>query len=308
MASEHKAKRQKIVPCLWFDGKAEEASSFYHAVFPESRIGEISRYPDVGQDIHRQQAGSVMTVRFWLWGCEFLALNGGPDFRFNSSVSFFVLCDREEEVTRIWKELISGGNALMPLDRYEWSPKYGWLEDRYGVNWQIMLQEDIGDEARIIPLLFFTGGVAGKAREAIEHYLGIFERASITEILTYNEGEAEYRDRIKHARIVLEGQDLMLMDANMDLHDAPFNEALSLMVMCRDQAEIDHYWDRLSEGGDVGAQQCGWLKDKFGVSWQIVPEGMEEFLNSEDPARARKGFEAMLGMKKIDLQTFKNIV
>jgi predicted 3-demethylubiquinone-9 3-methyltransferase (glyoxalase superfamily) len=147
---------------LWFDTEAEEAASFYTSVFKNSRLGAVTRYPAVGQEVHGKPAGSVMTVEFELNGQPFIALNGGPGFRFNESVS--------------------------------------------------------------------------------------------------------------------------------------------LEVVCADQAEVDYYWEKLSAGGDPAAQQCGWLKDRFGLSWQVVPRGWEEVLNDPDPARVERAFAAMLQMQKIDIE------
>lgn len=152
---------QRITPCLWFDDQAEAAAAFYTAIFPHSRIVNVTRDGEAGQEIHGRPPGSVMVVAFELDGQQFTALNGGPAFT--------------------------------------------------------------------------------------------------------------------------------------------FNEAISLQVRCRDQAEVDHYWKRLSAGGDPQAQQCGWLKDRYGVSWQIVPDILLELLNSDDRGRADRVMRAMLGMKKIDI-------
>jgi len=154
--------RLKITPCLWFDHQAEEAASFYTAIFPGSCIVSTTRYTDAGFELHHKPAGSVMTVAFELDGQPFVALNGGPVFR--------------------------------------------------------------------------------------------------------------------------------------------FNEAVSLQIGCADQAEVDHYWEKLSAGGDPAAQQCGWLKDKFGVSWQVVPYLLTELLQQPDAARARRVTQAMLQMRKLDIE------
>jgi predicted 3-demethylubiquinone-9 3-methyltransferase (glyoxalase superfamily) len=150
---------QKISPCLWFDGRAEEAAKFYTAIFENSRILETSRYGEAGRDVHGQTPGTVMTVAFELEGQRFTALNGGPIFKFTEAVSF--------------------------------------------------------------------------------------------------------------------------------------------QINCETQKEVDHYWDRLSEGGDPGAQQCGWLKDRFGLSWQVVPTALIRMIADPDPARSQRVMTAMLEMKKI---------
>lgn len=152
---------QKITPCLWFDHQAEEAANFYTSLFPNSRIGTVTRYGEAGREHHGKTPGTVMTVAFELDGQPFTALNGGPVFQ--------------------------------------------------------------------------------------------------------------------------------------------FNEAISFQIPCRTQEEIDHYWEKLSEGGDPQAQQCGWLKDKYGVSWQVFPSVLPEMLGNGDPQQARRAMEAMLRMKKIDI-------
>jgi predicted 3-demethylubiquinone-9 3-methyltransferase (glyoxalase superfamily) len=156
---------QRIIPCLWFDDRAEEAAAFYVSVFERSRIGRISRYGEEGHDVHGRQAGTVMTVAFELDGVPFTALNGGPHFK--------------------------------------------------------------------------------------------------------------------------------------------FNEAISLQVMCETQAEIDRYWEKLSAGGDPKAQQCGWLKDRFGLSWQVVPAILPDMVADRDQAKAGRVVNALLKMKKLDIAALK---
>ena len=151
----------KIRPCLWFDTEAEDAARFYTSIFKDSKLGAIARYPEAGQEITGKPPGSVLTVEFELHGQSFTALNGGPNFKFNESISFQIDCD--------------------------------------------------------------------------------------------------------------------------------------------DQEEVDYYWDRLSEGGDPAAQQCGWLKDKYGLSWQVVPRAIEEMINNPDKEKRERAFQAMLQMKKLDI-------
>jgi predicted 3-demethylubiquinone-9 3-methyltransferase (glyoxalase superfamily) len=152
---------QKIVPFLWFDTQAEEAAKYYVSIFRNSKLGRISRYGEAGKDVHKRPPGSVMVVEFTLEGQRFLALNGGPQFR--------------------------------------------------------------------------------------------------------------------------------------------FNEAISLLIACKDQAEIDYYWDKLTQGGDPAAQACGWLKDKYGVSWQVALEGMEQMVGDPNDPASQRAMEAMMEMRKIDI-------
>ena len=159
------ARIQKFTTCLWFDDQAEEAARYYTGIFKNSKLGRISRYGKEGYEVHHRPAGSVMVVQFELEGQSFMALNGGPHFKFTEAVSFVINCDTQEEV--------------------------------------------------------------------------------------------------------------------------------------------DYYWEKLTAGGDPKAQQCGWLKDKFGLSWQVVPTALEELMSDPDPAKAGRAMNAMLKMKKLDIAELK---
>ena len=300
--------KQKIVPNLWFDKEAEEAVNFYTSLFSHSGINSKTRYPEAGQEIHQQEAGSIMTINFELEGYQLLALNGGPHFKFNPSISLFVMCRDEAEIKHLWNSLFEGSEVLLPLDTYEWSPMYGWLQDRYGLNWQLMI-DDSGYEPkqRICPLLFFTGSSHGKAEQALNFYTSVFENSKVEGIQKYEkEDNNEYAlGKVKHAQFQLLGETFMIMDSGME-NNFPFSEAISFIVQCKDQQEIDKYWEQLTEGGDPQAQQCGWLKDRFGVSWQVTPVGMEELMNDPDKEKANRAMEAMLKMKKIDVEALRN--
>lgn len=119
-----------IAPCLWFDDQAEEAAKFYTSIFKNAKIGKVARYGDAGHEIHGKEPGSVMTVAFELDGQPFTALNGGPLFQFNESISFQVNCDTQEEIDHYWSKLSEGGDKN--------AQQCGWLKDKYGVSWQIV--------------------------------------------------------------------------------------------------------------------------------------------------------------------------
>jgi predicted 3-demethylubiquinone-9 3-methyltransferase (glyoxalase superfamily) len=121
---------QKISPCLWFDDKAEEAAKFYTSIFKDSKIEDVTRYGKEGYEIHGREEGTVMTVEFEIEGQKFLALNGGPIFKFNEAISFQVYCETQEEVDYYWEKLSEGGD--------EKAQQCGWLKDKYGVSWQIV--------------------------------------------------------------------------------------------------------------------------------------------------------------------------
>ena len=292
----------RITTCLWFDDQARDAAEFYTSLFKNSRIGEITRYGREGQEIHGQPEGADMTVSFELEGGKFTGLNGGPVFRFNPSVSLFAVVSGER-IEELWKKLEKGGQILMPLDKYEWSDRYGWVQDKFGLNWQLMLDEG-NMKQKICPLLFFTGPAKGRAEEAIGFYTSIFKNSRTEGIMRYSEEDPTETGWVKHAQFQILGQTFMAMDGGPE-HDFTFNEAVSFVIGCETQEEIDYYWDHLSEGGDEKAQQCGWLKDKFGVSWQIVPNLLHKMLSGENKTRADKVTKAFLQMKRFDIKKLR---
>lgn len=291
------SKIQKIMPCLWFDSEAEEAARFYNSLFKSSKILNITKYNEAGYEIHGKKAGTVLTVRFSLDGCELLALNGGPQFKFNPSISLFVNCATQKEVDELWKKLSKGGEVLMELDKYPFSEKFGWVQDKYGLSWQLNLGER---KQKIAPFLMYVGEQHGKAEEAINFYVSLFKNSRVINVTRYGAGENGVKGAVKHSIFSLGGQEFMAMDSNAP-HQFTFNEAISLCVECKDQDEIDYYWEKLSEGGEKG--QCGWLKDRYGVSWQTASELMsEKMLNDPDPKRSVRVMEAILKMNKIDIK------
>jgi len=300
------ATAQKIIPNLWYDRQAEEAARFYASLFEGSKIGPVTRASKAGFETHGLAEGTVLTVEFELAGQRFVALNGGPLFKFNPSVSFLVACRTKDEVDAVWSKLAAGGTALMELGRYPFSEWYGWTTDKYGLSWQVM---DVGErpiKQKIIPSLMYVGPQCGRAEEAIRLYGSIFKNSAVGEVLRYGAGEDPDREgTIKHAEFTLEGQEFAAMDSAYG-HEFAFNEAVSLMVPCATQAEIDFYWGELIADGGAESM-CGWLKDKFGVSWQITPERLEEMLRDPDPGKVERVTNAFLKMKKSDLAELERV-
>jgi predicted 3-demethylubiquinone-9 3-methyltransferase (glyoxalase superfamily) len=152
---------------------------------------------------------------------------------------------------------------------------------------------------KIIPTLMFVGKQCGKAEEAIKFYASVFRNAKVGDILRYGKGEEPDKEgTVKHAAFTLEGQEFAAMDSARE-HKFTFNEAISFMVYCDTQKEIDYYWGKLS--ADPKAEQCGWLKDRYGLSWQIVPTVMDEMLKGKDKMKLARVTEAFLKMKKFDI-------
>lgn len=299
---------QKITPNLWFDPEnfpAEEAAEFYKSVFKNAKIEFVVPYGKSGQEIHQQKPGSAMTVNFSIENYKFVGLNGGPHFQFKPSISFFVICQSEEEIDNLWIKLKENGQVLMPLDKYNWSSKYAWVQDKFGINWQLMLEEPSSSEQKIVPSFFFSGSNHGKAEEAIQFYTSVFNNSRLEEILRYSEEDKnEYAlGMVKHAQFQLEGQTFMAMDSGVE-NDFPFSEAISFIIDCQTQEEIDYYWNKLSAVPE--AEQCGWLKDKFGVSWQVVPSTiLNKMMQDTDNKKRERAIASFMQMKKFNIEQLK---
>ena len=274
--------KNDLYPCLWFNGQAKEAANFYASAFDDSKI--TSENPIV--------------VMFELNGMKFMGLNGGPQFNINPSISFFVFCDNREEVEKKWNILSEGGNVLMALDKYPWSEMYGWCQDKFGVNWQLMIGEN---EQKILSAFMFTQENSGRAEEAINFYTSIFDDSKINMLSKYEKGEPDTEGYIKHAQFTINGQRFVAMDSSGP-HKFTFNEGLSIVVPCDMQTQIDYYWEKLSDGGEKS--QCGWLKDKFGVSWQIVPAVLGKLMGN--PEKREKVMGVVMKSKKFDIAELEN--
>lgn len=298
---------QKIVPHLWFDTQAKEAAAFYVSAF-----GKGSKITHT-VTLHDTPSGDTDAVSFDLLGYSFMAISAGPFFALNPSISFILNFDPSKDaqarhhLDALWEKLSDGGTALMPLDRYPFSDHYGWIQDKYGVSWQLMLTDPKGDERPfIIPSLMFVGENTGKADEAIDFYVSAFQDAKRGISVPYPEGEAPVEDaKIMFADFMLEKQWFAAMDSGRKHHFA-FNEAVSLLVRCQSQEEIDAYWSKLSAVPE--SEQCGWLKDRYGVSWQIAPVYMDEVMLSGDEEKIARLTQAFLPMKKLDLAALKQAV
>jgi predicted 3-demethylubiquinone-9 3-methyltransferase (glyoxalase superfamily) len=287
---------QKIVPHLWFDTEAKEAALFYIRLFDQSKLVNVTVIEDT-------PSGDSELVSFELAGQEFQAISAGPHFKFNPTISLMVTCETVEEVNTKWKALIDGGNELMPLGEYPFCKWYGWVQDRYGLSWQLMLVDEGQAVQKIRPNLLFSGESCGMADEAVKFYTDTFENTGIGLISNYEPSEAQSsKANVKYADFNLFGMNFSAMDNGMDV-DFNFNEAFSFIVNCKGQEEIDYYWDKLSAVPE--AEQCGWVKDKFGVSWQIVPDNIDEVLFKGPKDEARRATDAMLKMKKIDISALE---
>lgn len=271
--------RAPTMPCFWYDSDSAGAAALYLQAFGTGHIVETTPISTIWE----------------LYGRRLMGINGGPRYRPNGSLSLFVQRSAEEEVRGAFETLAQDGQVFMPLSPKEWSPLYGWVQDRYGVNWQIAQGRVDAADFTLMPALTFFGAQAGRAKEAMELYTSIFSSSTVDELHTGEDG------RIMFAAAHLGGQTVAFMDGP-DSQDIPFSEGASLSVACETQVEIDYFWDRLVEGGRES--RCGWLVDRFGVSWQIVPAVLGALMSN--PERAQRVVAAFLPMNKLDLETLLN--
>lgn len=286
----NKNMENNIVPLLWFDTQAIEAVNFYVSLFDNSIILNKSI-------IERSPSGNVDFVRFELSGVRFMAMSAGPFFKINESTSFFVYCGSDSVIENLFSKLADGGSVLMELGKYDWSPKYAWIKDKFGMSWQLDVN-GVNTEQKIVPALLFNGSKALWVKEAVNYYSSVFPNSKILLESPYDKSAGLPDDALLFAQVKIFGYLFNMMSSKMN-HGFDFNEAVSFMVQCNDQEEIDYYWDKLTEGGVE--QPCGWLKDKFGVSWQIVPKEMDEMMATKDKDKLARVTDTFLKMKKLDL-------
>lgn len=276
-----------MYPCLWFDDKAKEAAEFYCSIFSEAKITSTN---------------PIVTM-LEVFGQKLMCLNGGPQFTPNPSISFFINCHHQEEADHIWNQLQTNGKILMPLNKYEWSDYYGFLQDKYGFSWQIITGDFNEKDQKIVPCFLFTDDKYGQAHQAISFYSKVFTDSKIISESFYDEHEMPQKNIIKHARIILDGNEFRVMDGP-GKHGFAFNEALSFVINCETQDQIDFFWNTFtSEGGQES--MCGWCKDKYGVWWQVVPSIFGKLMSHPD--KGQKVMQAFLKMKKFDIKTLIDV-
>lgn len=289
---------QKITPHLWFDKEAKEAADFYVSLFPNSKIKHISTIHNVPTP-----TGDCDIVSFELTGQPFMAINAGPLFKFNPSISFHVKCKTKEEAQNMWNKLSADGQVLMEFSKYPWSEMYGWCTDTYGLSWQVIYVGDAPINQKITPVVMYVGPVAGRAEEAVKFYTSVFRNSKYDIVSRYGKDEGPDKEgTVRYAYFSLGGMELGAMDSAHE-HKFAFNEAISLLIPCETQEEIDYYWEKLS--ADPNAEQCGWLKDTYGVSWQVWPVQVGEMMKNGTREQIDRVTQAFLPMKKFDIVKLK---
>lgn len=290
---------QSIIPCIWFEQDVEEIAEWYVRLFPDSFV-------DYTTKLTNTPAGDTTIVTLSLAGQFFQFLQGGAWAERNPSISYRVAFATIEEVETLWDKLSDDADILLPLGAYDVSERYGWLTDRFGVSWQLMY--DSGMEIQTVtPVLSFSGEAFGRAEAAMNDWISIFPDSYMRDghLARYGEKDGgKLGGKLNYARFVLSGREVVVMDNEIDETHA-FNEMQSLIIFCESQEEVDHVWEQLSAVPD--AEQCGWLKDRYGVSWQVIPWEMEEMMTVGTPEQIERVVEAFLPMKKIDIATIRKV-
>lgn len=281
---------QKIIPALWFEKDAMDAAEYYIDIFPESSVFNTVTSYDVPSP-----SGYSVTVRFKLCNQDFVAIDGAPEFKTSSAVSLSYTTTDKDELNRVWYKLMNDGYAVIEYGEHEFNPESGWVRDRYGIMWQLSLSEKDAEQ-RIKPTLLFSNDMNSKAEEAAAFYTEIFANSNVNNIVHYG----------KDAKVsfTLSQFEMYAMDDDTK-DDQQFNEAVSLMVMCEDQAEINYLWEKLSAVKE--SEACGWLKDNYGVSWQIVPRRLDEMYENASKEQNANLTDAILEMKKLNLETLEEV-
>ncbi|KXH84740.1 VOC family protein [Chryseobacterium kwangjuense] len=276
-----------IFPCILFDGNARKSADFYCEIFN----GKVT-------------VDTQVVVNIEIFGQKIMLLNGPPMDK-NPSVSFMVICDTEDEVQTYWNKLSDGGTALMDLGSYPWSEKYGWIKDRYGVTWQLFLGEKASDQ-KLVPTLMFIHQNNGKSVEAMEFYTKVFPNSAVGNISRYKDGgeSGEDPENVMHAHFTIDDYSLFCMDNSHD-HAFDFNEGISMVVMTDGQEETDYFWKSLSSEGGT-EQVCGWVKDKYGLSWQVFPIQSLRLLTDPDKTKVEKVLQAIMKMKNIIIRDLED--
>ena len=293
---------QYITPHLWFDKEAVDAATLYTSLFNGSVKHTVM--------LRDTPSGDGEIVSFELDGQPFMAINAGPIFKFNPSISFIVnydpsrFPDARERLDAAWEKLAEGGTVRMELTEYPFSKHYGWVEDKYGVNWQLMLTNPDGEERPfIIPSLMFTGENVGRAEAAIDFYCSVFKDSKRGQTSKYPAGmEPDKEGTVMFADFNIMNTWLAAMDSAHE-HGFSFNEAVSLLIPCDTQEEMDYYADKLSAVPET--EQCGWVKDKFGVSWQVSSAELDRMMTTGTPEQVARMTQTFLPMKRLNIAAIR---
>jgi predicted 3-demethylubiquinone-9 3-methyltransferase (glyoxalase superfamily) len=291
-----------IKPHIWFSQEAKQAAEFYASLMPDSAVNYVNHFA--------MPNGECEVVEFTVANQPFLGISTGDSLPISPSISFMINFDPSRDpdaahnIDKVWNKLTENGKVLMPLDRYPFSERYGWIADKYGVSWQLILTNPTGEERPVIvPSLLFTPPVAGKADEAIDFYCSVFKDSKRGTTAPRPEDMGpDKAGTLMFADFYINKTWLAAMDSAHE-HGFNFNDAVSLLIPCETQEEIDYYWSALTAGGQAG--QCGWLKDKYGVSWQVASTIMFDAMKNGSPEQVAAVVQAFMTMTKVNIATLQ---
>ena len=291
-----------IKPHLWFNQEAKKTAEFYVSLLPDSAISYANHFP--------MPDGECEVVEFTMAGQTFFGISSAHKLGINPSISFMInfdpsrYPDAAQRINEVWARLAEGGKVMMPLGSYPFSERFGWVEDKHGVSWQLILTKPFNEERPVIvPSLMFTEPVAGKADEAINFYCNIFRDGKRGNAAPRLEDMGpDKAGTLMFADFYIDKTWLAAMDSAHP-HGFKFNDAVSLLIPCETQEEVDYYWQALTAEGEAG--QCGWLKDKYGVSWQIASTVMFEALKNGSAEQVERITQAFMQMQKVDVAALK---
>lgn len=291
---------QTLIPHLWYDTQALEAAQTYTQVFANADIDWTHTLSDT-------PSGQAHLVQFHLGDLSLAAISAGPYFQLNESASLMVRLKDKAEVDRIYQALGHNGQDLMPLGQYPFSDYYVWFKDAFGLSWQLMLDPELSDkDYHIDTCLLFSMDQVGLADDFLSYYSTVFDSARIGHRSYYQAGQApDQRAKLNYGELFIQDQRLVVMDHGYT-GVAQFNEAFSFMVYVDTQKEADAYYQALSAVPQ--AEQCGWVKDKFGLSWQIVPRIIMEAYGKYSPQQLKAMNDAIMSMKRLDIEVITNLL
>jgi predicted 3-demethylubiquinone-9 3-methyltransferase (glyoxalase superfamily) len=283
---------------LWFAEGGRMAADRYLEVIPGSKLIYHRSLPGT-------PGGTAEVTSIALPGIGLEFLTAQPGFPRNPSITLSARCRSREGAVALWQALSDGGVEMMPFQDYPFSPLFGWCTDRFGVSWQVQLVPDATTDLEIVPVLMFVGENLGNAGNAARLYTSAIPASDYSDdsmVLYGAEAPEEIRGMVMIGESIIAGSRVAVMDSPGP-HTFGFTEGTSLVVLCDTQEEVDKVWSALSAVPE--AEQCGWLKDRFGVSWQVVPRDMERMMTSASDDALARVIACFLPMKKFDIATLR---
>ena len=266
-----------IYPCVLFEREAADAGTFYADLYGGTASSE-----------------NPFVTMVDVFGQKLMLLNYGMPIDKTPALNLHLKIDDDAEVDRIFSALKEGGRELMPLGSYPWSPRYGWVNDRFGTSWQVYGTGGATQPQTLVPSLMFVGDKVGKCSEAMELYTSTFLNSRS------NGAKKDDKGNVMHADFEIDGYHLYAMDSEGP-HAFHFNNGVSMLVLTDDQAQTDHYWSSLLAGGGK-EMQCGWLEDRYGVRWQIAPKAIIAMVgDNANPEKQQRAIAEMMKQIKLEI-------